>query len=161
MKFRKQVVHLDDVLTYYGIEYEIWGSRGKALCPFHDDKSPSMVVYLDQEEPTWYCFVCAEGTTATNFVYKMENDDIEAQRICGILRGREVTIDPKVYEKRKHKEKYLEANTILSPMYRDLGKTKPSLYGEIDKQLIILDQDIDLPYEQILSKHLEWIKDRV
>jgi hypothetical protein len=44
-----------------------WGSKGqgKALCPFHNDKNPSLSV--SREDGLWYCFACSIGGTAQRF----------------------------------------------------------------------------------------------
>lgn len=36
------------------------GRSGKARCPFHDDRTPSLHVYEDPERG-WYCFGCGRG----------------------------------------------------------------------------------------------------
>ena len=46
------------------------GKSHVCLCPFHDDKHPSMQV--SQEKQIFKCFVCGEGGNAISFVQKME-----------------------------------------------------------------------------------------
>ena len=52
----KAAVPMERVLLAYGIRVE----RGKAICPFHADKRPSMKVYADG----YYCFVAEIGGLA-------------------------------------------------------------------------------------------------
>ncbi len=52
------------VCERYGIE-----TRGdRALCPFHDDHSPSMKLYPGDRG--WYCFACGEGGDVIRFAEK-------------------------------------------------------------------------------------------
>lgn len=45
-----------------------WGDRMRALCPFHDDSRPSLVIYKDSNR--YWCFVCNEGGDAINFIQR-------------------------------------------------------------------------------------------
>ncbi|MBI79769.1 MAG: DNA primase [Gammaproteobacteria bacterium] len=47
------------------------GSRYKALCPFHDEKTPSFIV--TPEKGIYYCFGCSENGNAIDFLIKFEN----------------------------------------------------------------------------------------
>lgn len=42
------------------------GRDGKARCPFHDDRTPSLQVY-DDAERGWACFGCGRGGTIVDF----------------------------------------------------------------------------------------------
>ncbi|MCS7223820.1 MAG: DNA primase [Armatimonadetes bacterium] len=46
------------------------GRHYKALCPFHQEKTPSF--YLSAEKGLWYCFGCGAGGTVLDFVQKIE-----------------------------------------------------------------------------------------
>ncbi len=46
------------------------GRHYKALCPFHQEKTPSF--YLSPDRGLWYCFGCGAGGTVLDFVQKME-----------------------------------------------------------------------------------------
>lgn len=61
----RKAVPMERVLAAYGIDVK----RGKAICPFHADKRPSMKVYDDG----YYCFSCGNGGDAIKFVARMEN----------------------------------------------------------------------------------------
>ena len=47
------------------------GREYVALCPFHDDHSPSMTI--NPERQTYRCWVCNEGGDCFNYVMKLEN----------------------------------------------------------------------------------------
>ena len=46
------------------------GRNYVALCPFHDDKNPSMMI--SKEKQIFKCFVCGAGGNAIGFVEKYE-----------------------------------------------------------------------------------------
>ncbi len=49
------------------------GRTLKGLCPFHNEKTPSFVVYPDTQ--SFYCFGCGVGGDVITFVRKIENLD--------------------------------------------------------------------------------------
>jgi hypothetical protein len=52
------------------------GSRITCCCPFHDDKTPSFVIY--KETNTFYCFsACGEGGDVIRFVMKLNSCDFK------------------------------------------------------------------------------------
>ena len=58
-----------DVLDYYGIEYQNSSAdRCKAVCPFHDDHSPSLIIYINNEhdKESFCCYV--DNTAGANTV---------------------------------------------------------------------------------------------
>ena len=62
-----QQANIRDVLSNYGIAV----NGNKCLCPFHDDKNPSM--YIDNKRNIVKCFSCGEGGNAISFIKKYEN----------------------------------------------------------------------------------------
>ncbi len=49
------------------------GRNFKGLCPFHQEKTPSFVVFPDNQ--TFHCFGCAAGGDAFNFVMQLDHVD--------------------------------------------------------------------------------------
>lgn len=58
-------------------------SSGFARCPLHNEKTPSMKYYPDQNK--WWCFSCNQGGDAIDFVMKIEGlDFIGAVKRLGV-----------------------------------------------------------------------------
>ena len=67
---------IESVISPY-ITLKRSGRNLKGLCPFHNEKTPSFMVY--PESNSFYCFGCGVGGSAITFVEKMENlDYVEA-----------------------------------------------------------------------------------
>jgi hypothetical protein len=57
------------------------GKRAYAICPFHDDKKPSLTFFLDTN--SYYCFACCTGGDVIDFVLRIENTTFK--RVIEIL----------------------------------------------------------------------------
>lgn len=57
------------VSSYVSLKHS--GRTSKGLCPFHSEKSPSFVVY--HENQSFYCFGCGAGGDVISFVMRIEN----------------------------------------------------------------------------------------
>ena len=62
---------IDQVIQSYGIELKKRGQSLIGLCPFHDDKTPSLSVSPDKG--LFHCFGCSAGGDVITFVEKIEN----------------------------------------------------------------------------------------
>lgn len=71
----KQVVHLEDVIGRYLSLNRAGGSVKTlvGLCPFHDDRHPSLHVNLEGQY--YKCFACGEGGDLFRFIQQMEGCD--------------------------------------------------------------------------------------
>jgi DNA primase len=65
----KARIDLPDLMREY-IKLVPMGTSFKALCPFHHEKSPSLIV--NRERQIWRCFGCNEGGDIFEFLMKME-----------------------------------------------------------------------------------------
>ena len=86
------------------------GSRTPtALCPFHAEKTPSFVIYRDNQ--SYYCFGCGNGGDAITFVKNIERlDYVEAVRFLCERAGMAMPTDPVDDEYLRHKRRCYEAN---------------------------------------------------
>jgi DNA primase len=65
----KERINVVDLIGEY-LKLEKAGSNYKALCPFHNEKTPSFMV--NPERNFWYCFGCQKGGDIFTFVQEME-----------------------------------------------------------------------------------------
>lgn len=61
-----QKIKISDIARDYGVEVK----RGKAICPFHKDKDPSLS--FSDEKGVFHCFGCKAKGDIVTFVRKME-----------------------------------------------------------------------------------------
>ncbi|OGY61057.1 MAG: DNA primase [Candidatus Colwellbacteria bacterium RIFCSPLOWO2_12_FULL_46_17] len=71
------------------IEVRPAGKNFKALCPFHNEKTPSFVI--SPERQIWHCFGCGEGGDVFKFLMRYENLEFyEALRVLAERAGVEL-----------------------------------------------------------------------
>ncbi len=63
-------LRIEDVVSEY-IQLRKVGRRFAAVCPFHNDKDPSLSVNPDKG--FWHCFGCGAGGNLFSFIMKIEN----------------------------------------------------------------------------------------
>ena len=67
----KSRISIDELLRGYDLQLiEAGGGRLKALCPFHNEKTPSFSVNVDKQ--FYYCFGCEAGGNIFTFVKEYE-----------------------------------------------------------------------------------------
>lgn len=148
------------ILEFYGIEYEESSSgRYKCICPFHNDHSPSLNIYTDNDhgEDSWSCYVCNINGDCFRFIRQMSDDHKQAKQIASSLASgqaaravsaRHKAIQKKLKLKKKlfinHNElgvRYREWLLSLkdSDKYEEACKRVDSVYKHIDYQLLLID----------------------
>ncbi|MBM7614630.1 DNA primase [Alkaliphilus hydrothermalis] len=70
IKDRNNIV---DIIAQYIQVKASGGATYKALCPFHNEKTPSFVI--NSQKQIFKCFGCGEGGDVIGFIMKMENLD--------------------------------------------------------------------------------------
>ncbi len=97
----KDKLNIADVLSSY-ISLKKAGANYKATCPFHNEKSASLMVSSTKQ--IWHCFGCGEGGDIFGFVMKYENVDFpEALKILADRAGVQL---PKFNSESSEAEKY-------------------------------------------------------
>ena len=62
---------IDEVVGEYLQFRSVGGGSLKALCPFHEEKTPSF--HVTPARGLWYCFSCSEGGDVIKFVQRIDN----------------------------------------------------------------------------------------
>ncbi|MCR5661918.1 MAG: DNA primase [bacterium] len=68
----EEVLHRINALDIFGryMQLRRQGSKYVALCPFHNEKTPSLSI--DPDKGLWYCFGCKKGGSVFQFVMEMD-----------------------------------------------------------------------------------------
>ncbi len=126
-----------DIVEFIGnfITLKKAGRNFKAVCPFHQEKSPSFVV--SPERGIWHCFgACGEGGDVIKFLMKWENITfIEALKELAKKTGVKLTLNKISFEDKiwQKKERYIGMNQLAGEFFHyilnktDFGK-KASQY---------------------------------
>lgn len=70
----KDRLNIADVISGY-IQIKKAGTNFKAVCPFHHEKTASLVI--SPQKQIWHCFGCGEGGDIFGFVMRYENLDFK------------------------------------------------------------------------------------
>jgi DNA primase len=76
----KHAVDIADVARRF-TELRRSGSALKGLCPCHDERTPSFMVYVERQ--TWHCFGCGRGGDVIQLLHDVGERDF--RRACTIL----------------------------------------------------------------------------
>lgn len=106
----------NDIVDVIGSYIDL-NDKNKALCPFHNDHSPSFSVHKDKQ--IYKCFSCGESGNVITFVQKIENCTyLEALEKLAARVGIKLNINtkPKVNESFK---KYYDINNLVCSFYKN------------------------------------------
>ncbi len=67
----KNAYRIEEIINSYVELKPSGGGRFVGLCPFHAEKTPSMMVYTNTQ--SFYCFGCGAGGDVISFIMKIEN----------------------------------------------------------------------------------------
>jgi DNA primase len=114
---KPDIVH---IIEQEGIELK----RGKALCPFHGERTPSFMV--NQKKQTFHCFGCGEHGDVVDFIMKLHGLSFkDALVYLGIKNGQPVRVDPSIARQRKIQHDY---ETAINNLYEKLCRKSRELY---------------------------------
>ena len=112
---------IEDIVSSYAV-LKREGRNRKCLCPFHSEKTPSMVVYQDTQ--SFYCFGCGAGGDVITFIMKIENlEYVEAVRFLARRVGMEVPDEVDHDRSAFLKSRILEINRETARFYHRVLKT--------------------------------------
>lgn len=121
----KTRLNIVDVLGEY-IRLEKAGASYRALCPFHNEKSPSFMV--SEEKQIWHCFGCQKGGDIFGFVMEIEGLEFrEALKLLAEKAGVKLAnFNPKKTEEKNRTLEILELATkwYSHQLWEGPGKTK-------------------------------------
>ncbi len=119
-----------DIVDFIGsfITLKKAGRNFKALCPFHQEKSPSFIVSPDRQ--IWHCFgACNEGGDVIKFLMKWENITFyEALKELAQKTGvtlKKINFEDKVWKK---KERFINMNLLATEFFSYILKNQK--YGQ-------------------------------
>ncbi|MBL7022123.1 DNA primase [Patescibacteria group bacterium] len=123
----------------------------RALCPFHNEKTPSMMISKDKQ--IWHCFGCGEGGDVFTWLQKMEGMDFpEALRV--LAKKANIKLEYHQPEMSTKKTKLLDINKQAVEYWHNLLLKDPNA-EPVRKYL----EGRQLKQETILEWQLGWAKD--
>lgn len=116
-----------DIVDFIGafISLKKTGRNFKALCPFHQEKTPSFIISAERQ--IWHCFgACGEGGDVIKFLMKWENlTFFEALKELADKVGiklQKVSFEDKIWQKR---QRFFQMNLLAGEFFQYvLTKTK-------------------------------------
>ena len=112
----KSKLDIVDVISEY-IQLKPAGGNFRALCPFHNEKTPSFMVSRDKQ--IWHCFGCGEGGDAFTFVQKIEGVEFpEALKILADKAG--IKLKKENPELVSQKTKLLDINKLAAEYFHQV-----------------------------------------
>ncbi len=114
----KQKIDVGDLIGSY-IPIKRMGRNLKAICPFHNEKSPSFVI--SPERQIWHCFGCNKGGDIFTFVEEYERVDFsEALKLLAERANVKLTKTVFRTEQDQKKARIYEINHLASQYYHYL-----------------------------------------
>jgi DNA primase len=120
----KQKLDIVDIIAEY-VPIKRAGRNFKAVCPFHNEKSPSFVI--SPERQIWHCFGCNKGGDVFTFVEEYERVDFsEALKL--LAEKANITLTKTVFHTKQDEKKtrIYEINHLASQFYHYLLTEHPS-----------------------------------
>ena len=111
-----------DVISSY-VTLKRAGSNMTGLCPFHNEKTPSFIVFNAKQN--FHCFGCGVGGDAVSFIRRIENlEYVDALKFLAKRAG--ITIPDDDYERGGvRKSRVLELNRATARFFHECLKRSP------------------------------------
>ena len=114
----KMKTDIEDVISTY-VTLKRRGATLVGLCPFHNEKTPSFVVY--PETQSFYCFGCGAGGDAITFLKKIENlDYLDAVKTLAQRAGLQMPQEGFDDSLSKRRRRILEMNREAARFYHSV-----------------------------------------
>lgn len=143
--FILQLKGLCDIVSVFSsyVDLKSSGKNKKCSCPFHSEKTPSMVVYEDTQ--SFYCFGCGVGGDIITFIEKIENlSYIDAVKLLADRVGLVVPtsqLDDKISKQRSRilKMNKIAAKFFFNNLRSDVGRFGREYFAKrgLSKDIII------------------------
>jgi DNA primase len=126
----KSKLDIVEVIREY-VPVKAVGANFQAVCPFHNEKTPSFVISPDKQ--IWHCFGCSRGGDVFTFVMEKEGlSFVEALRLLAPKAG--VTLKHENPEKFSKRSRILDIMEIAGKYYAHILK---SVNGKVAKEYLV------------------------
>lgn len=117
----KKTVSMFEIIKRYGVTT----NKGMAVCPFHEDKNPSMKIYQN----SFFCFSCGAHGDIIDFVMMMDEVDFKTafQSLGGEYQKPTFTSRLAVYEAQKQREMRQKVRERIAAQ-KELNNTLITVY---------------------------------
>lgn len=164
---RSKIVEKADIVNIISqyVKLEKKGNNYIGLCPFHDDKNPSMSV--SPQKKVFKCFSCGVGGDVITFVSRIKNISInDAMKEVGATVGITVTLSQKDIEFQKNSKYYTilkEASQLFTFYLHNTDEGKEGLTYLYNRKLndeiinrfnIGLTSDNEMLYKTLVNKNV-------
>ncbi len=164
---RSKIIEKADIVNIISqyVKLEKKGNNYIGLCPFHDDKNPSMSV--SSQKKVFKCFSCGVGGDVITFVSRIKNISItDAMKEIGASVGISVTLSQKDIEFQKNSKYYAilkEASQLFSFYLHNTDEGKEGLQYLYNRKLsdeiitrfnIGLTNDNEMLYKTLVNKNI-------
>jgi DNA primase len=102
----KARIAVEDIIAEY-IPIIPSGQNFKCVCPFHQERTPSMVI--SPAKQIWHCFGCGAGGDVFKFVMEHENLT-KSETLKKLAKKAGITLEEKAISQEKILEKFIEQN---------------------------------------------------
>jgi len=109
----KEILRIADVAAFYGVAVK---RHNKALCPFHNEKTPSFTIY--PKTSSFMCFGCGVGGSVIDFVMQMYGLDA-----LGAAKKLDLDYNLGLFEYRASKEEVYRLSEQQAQRQADKGLT--------------------------------------
>jgi len=127
----KSRIDIVDLISQY-VTLKKAGANYKGVCPFHQEKTPSMMV--SPQKQIWKCFGCGKGGSVFDFVMESEHLEFgDALRLLAQKAG--VTLEPRTqaeHQTHGRKERLFRINMLASRVYQKILLESPQGQSALD-----------------------------